>query len=501
MANTLFSALRRAQHHYGNKRPIAEDLERTPISYDDLTKRSAVLGQFIGRLYPDEPTMGVLLPNALAGAITFFALQAIGRTPAMLNFTAGIAGVKSACTIAQLRTIITARKFIAAAQLEGLIEGLEAAGLRIAYLEDMRTQISLADKLCGVARLHMPQRKAADTPAVILFTSGSEGMPKGVVLSHANLLANLRQITTRLAFTQQDVMFSCLPIFHSFGLTAGLLLPLLHGMRVFFYPSPLHYKTIPELIHDTGATLLFGADTFLNGYAQCALPHHFQSVRAIYAGAEKLKDTTRRHYGEIFGVTVYQGYGVTETAPVLAVNTAEDHKPGTVGQFLPEIEWRISPVDGIAEGGQLWVKGPNVMAGYLRAEAPGQLQPPHDGWHDTGDIVSVDGEGFITIQGRAKRFAKIGGEMVSLAMVESCVGELWPDHKHAAITLPDPRKGEQIVLLTENPNATIPAVRAHFKTAGLPELYTPRALQIVDAIPLLGSGKVDYIGAKALFSS
>ena len=333
---------------------------------------------------------------------------------------------------------------------------------------------------------------------MILFTSGSEGTPKGVVLSHANILANCNQLAARVAFSGRDVVFNALPVFHSFGLTGGLLLPLLNGIKVFLYPSPLHYRIVPEMVYDTNATILFGTDTFLAGYARVAAAYDFYSVRYLFAGAERVKDETRRVWMEKFGIRILEGYGATETAPVLAVNTPMHCKSGTVGRLLPGIEHRLEPVPGIAEGGRLVVRGPNVMLGYLRTERPGQLEPPAEGWYDTGDIVVIDELGYVRIVGRAKRFAKIGGEMVSLGTVENGAATLWPESQHAVVAIPDERKGEQLVLITTRADAGRAELLGHFRGLGLAELLVPRTILTVERVPLLGSGKTDYGAAQRL---
>ena len=291
------------------------------------------------------------------------------------------------------------------------------------------------------------------------------------------------------------------PVFHSFGLTVGLILPLVSGVRIYLYPSPLHYRLIPELVYANNATILFGTDTFLAGYARSAHAYDFRSIRYILAGAEPVKESTRNVYMEKFGLRVLEGYGVTETAPALAFNTPMQHKAGSVGRIMPGMEARLEPVPGIADGGRLFVRGPNVMLGYLRAERPGVIEPPHDGWHDTGDVVAIDGEGFVTIKGRAKRFAKIGGEMVSLAAVEALAAELWPDYVSAAVSVPDPRKGERIILVTNGPGTSRAAFQAHARERGVNELATPTEIIAVDEVPLLGSGKVDNVAVAALVAA
>ncbi|MBN8532301.1 MAG: AMP-binding protein, partial [Alphaproteobacteria bacterium] len=343
----------------------------------------------------------------------------------------------------------------------------------------------------------LPQR-SPDSPAVVLFTSGSEGVPKGVVLSHSNLLANIAQAAARVDFGPKDVIFNALPVFHSFGLTAGALLPILSGIKVFFYPSPLHYRIIPELVYDVNATMLFGTDTFLAGYAKYGHPYDFRSVRYVIAGAEKLKEGTRNLWFERFGIRVFEGYGVTETSPVLSVNTPIHFKSGTVGRLLPEVEAHLEEVPGIEEGGRLHVRGPNVMLGYLKVDQPGVLQPPQGGWHDTGDIVDIDAEGFVSIKGRAKRFAKIGGEMVSLAAVEEHLAKAFPEHAHAVVSVPDERKGEQLVLVTTHEGISRDVAQEVLQQAGLTELALPRRIHTITSMPLLGSGKTDYPAVQKL---
>ncbi len=495
---TLFSALVEAKATRDTGKPAIEDPLGTQLSYGKLILGAQVLGAKLAPLAPEGAAVGVMLPNSAGVAVTFFALQTIGRVPAMLNFTAGPNNIEAACTAAKVDVVLTSRTFVEKAHLEAVVAKLSERR-KIVYLEDVKASISFSDKMRGLLLGSRPQvvRKAND-PAAILFTSGSEGLPKGVVLSHRNMLANAMQSLTRVAVNGQDKVFNVLPVFHSFGLTAGLVMPLVGGVPVYLYPTPLHYRIVPELVYGSNATILFGTDTFLNGYARSAHPYDFARVRLILAGAEAVKERTRQIYMEKFGVRILEGYGVTETAPVLAINTPLANKSGTVGRLSPLMEARLEAVPGIEGAGRLYVRGPNVMLGYMRAENPGVLEPPADGWHDTGDIVAIDEHGFISIKGRAKRFAKIAGEMVSLSAVEALATELWPAVTSVVVALPDARKGERLVLMTTDTSATRDAFGRYARQKGANELMVPADILVVPGIPLLGSGKPDYVAALQL---
>jgi acyl-[acyl-carrier-protein]-phospholipid O-acyltransferase/long-chain-fatty-acid--[acyl-carrier-protein] ligase len=403
----------------------------------------------------------------------------------------------AACQAARLKVLLTSHRFIVAAKLDGVAAEL-AKHVEISYLEDVQATIGIADRLLGVLMSRVPAmaRRSSTAkprdPAVVLFTSGSEGTPKGVVLSHANIMANRYQLGAVVDFNSTDKVFNALPIFHSFGLTGGLLLPLLTGVRTFLYPSPLHYRIVPQLAYGANATILFGTDTFLAGYARAAHAYDFYSVRYVFAGAERVRDETRKVWFDKFGLRILEGYGATETSPVISVNTAMHFKAGSVGRFVPGLDCRLAPVPGVADGGRLSLSGPNVMLGYLRVERPGEIEPPGNGVYDTGDIVAVDDRGFVTILGRARRFAKIAGEMVSLTAVERMVSELWPDDHHAVVAAPDERKGEQLVLVTDRRDAVRTLLLEHAHKAGTPELFVPRRILSVPEIPVLGTGKIDY---------
>jgi acyl-[acyl-carrier-protein]-phospholipid O-acyltransferase / long-chain-fatty-acid--[acyl-carrier-protein] ligase len=494
---SLFAALLAARRAHGGRHAIVAEPLAEPLGYNRLIAASLVLGRRLARGTGPGEAIGLMLPNSIAAAVTFLALQAIGCVPAMLNQTAGADAVLSACRTAQLRRVVCSRRFVEIAKLSVLADRL-AAAVEIVWLEDLRADIGIVDKLYGLLAtrvagwLHRRRHILARDPAAILFTSGSEGAPKGVVLSHTNLLANRRQLAARVDFSPADQVLNALPMFHSFGLTAGFLLPLLSGVRVFLYPSPLHYRIVPEIAYAIDATVLFGTDTFLAGYGRAANPYDFYALRYVFAGAEPVREETRRVWAERFGKRILEGYGVTECAPVIACNTPMHNRAGTVGRLLPLIDHRVEPAPGIAAGGCLFIRGPNVMAGYLRPEQPGSLMPPEGGWHDTGDIVTIDAEGFVTIAGRVKRFAKVGGEMISLSVAERVALAVRPQTRHAVVALPDQRRGEKLVLVTEAHDL----VRAELTDAAhrerLPEIAVPRDIVAVAHLPLLGSGKTDY---------
>ena len=495
---TLHRAVVEAAERHGQKRVAIEDPVTGAMTYKRLLTAASILGAKLMPLAPEGRAIGVMLPNANGAVVTILGLMSAGRVPAMINFTAGASNILAGCKAAEVTTIVTSRTFIEKGRLDNLAAALSAK-LTLVYLEDIRPSITFMDKIRGLLNRNKPlvERKADDW-AAILFTSGSEGVPKGVVLSHRNMLTNAAQAAARIDFGRQDKVFSVLPVFHSFGLTVGTMLPLVSGVPIYLYPSPLHYRTVSELIYGVNATIMFGTDTFLNGYARVAHPYDFRSLRYILAGAEPVKESTRRVYMEKFGLRILEGYGVTETAPALALNTPMFNKFGTVGRILPGMEARLEKVEGVEEGGRLFVRGPNVMLGYLKADRPGVLEPPAEGWHDTGDIVTIDDQGFVAIKGRAKRFAKVGGEMISLAAVEMLAGELWPNAPSAVVAAPDPRKGERLILVTQQKDATRSQFIAFAREHHASELMIPAEIMILEKMPMLGSGKVDMMSLNKL---
>jgi acyl-[acyl-carrier-protein]-phospholipid O-acyltransferase/long-chain-fatty-acid--[acyl-carrier-protein] ligase len=497
---TVLQAVADAAERHGRGRVALRDPLSGDLTYRRLLAGARALSGPFSTLAAPGSAVGVLLPNANAAGATVLGLMSAGLVPAMVNFTAGPANVRAALAAVEARVVVTSRAFVEKARLEPLIGALD--GIAVVHLEDLRGKIGALDRLASLLAGGRPRvARRPEEPAAILFTSGSEGAPKAVVLSHRNMLANAAQAAARIDFGREDTVFNVLPMFHSFGLTAGFVLPVISGVPVYLYPSPLHYRIVPELVYASNATILFGTDTFLNGYARSAHPYDFRSLRYILAGAEPVKETTRRLYMEKFGVRILEGYGVTETSPVLAINTPMHNRFGTVGRLLPGIEARLDPVPGVERGGRLSVRGPNVMLGYMRADRPGVLEPPAEGWHDTGDIVEIDAEGFVAIRGRAKRFVKIAGEMVSLAAVEAIAADLWPGRLSAVASRPDPRKGERLVLVTDAPDATREAFQRFARARGATELMMPSDVLVVAAVPVLGSGKVDHAAVTRMVSA
>lgn len=496
---TVLEEVVKAGHDYGMRHDALDDPITHIISYGRmLTGVRALARRFKLHLH-SQKHVGFMLPNSNAAAITFLALQSAGKIPAMMNFSAGLATLEAAIAATDIHVIITARAFLRQARLEDTAEKLKENGVRFLYLEDLKKEISLPALVA--ARLQRSKPVVKDVKrsdaAAILFTSGSEGLPKGVVLTHANMLSNAAQAAARVDFNSADKVFNVLPMFHSFGLTAATILPLVYGVPVYFYPSPLHYRVVPEAIYSSNATIIFGTDTFLNGYGRNAHAYDLRSIRYCFAGAEPVKAATREMMMNKFGIRILEGYGVTEAAPVIALNTPMYNKLGSVGKLMPGITPRLEPVDGVDEGGRLYIKGPNIMAGYLRVENPSVIEAPEDGWHDTGDIVSIDNEGFVTILGRAKRFAKIGGEMVSLSAVEALAARAYPDIALGVVAIFDAKKGERLVLVAEDEGVTRPQLLQFARQAGVPELFVPSKI-ITAKLPLLATGKIDYPALKAI---
>ena len=506
---SLFAQLMKTAKVYSrtgffSKRPrIIEDINRKQKSYKDIIIASFALGRSFRKFTDHNENVGVLLPNAIATVATFFGLSAFERTPVMINFSVGAKNMVSMCKTALVKSVITSKAFIIKGKLEAVIEEMEKSGVKIVYLEDIAKKMSIWTKLNALLSYkikRVPYKKGGNKKAVILFTSGSEGAPKGVVLSHANFMANINQMAAIQTINFKDLLFNALPMFHSFGLTVGTLFPLFQGSKLFLYPSPLHYRVVAELVYELGATLMIGTDTFLRGYAKIAHPYDFHNVRLMYSGGEAAKQDTRSMWMEHSGVRMMEAYGATECTPVMTANNGIFNKFGSIGKLLPGMQYRISPVDGIETGGELCVKGPNVMMGYYMPDNPGVLVPPENGWYHTGDVVDVDEIGFFTIKDRIKRFAKIGGEMVSLNavhdMVIAATKDMGADYAYGVVAVPHESKGEQIVLVTNNQQVTSSFLHEYVKSTGLSELYLPRVILYHEKLPVFATGKSDNVTLK-----
>lgn len=491
--------------HFGKKRPVIEDIRGKEETLGDLLKMTLALGRLTAKWTREGERVGVLMPTATPTAAMIIGMMSMRRVPAMLNYTSGREGLENACRIAEIKTVFASRAFIEKAKLTAMMENFTAA--RVLYLEDVRKHFGIFDKLWLIffalrfPRAAMKRARPQDM-AVVLFTSGSEGKPKGVALSHSSILANCAQSRAVIEISFHDKFLNALPLFHSFGLVAGLVLPLTSGSRIFLYPSPLHYRVIPEIAYDRDCTVLFATSTFLGNYAKFAHPYDFYKVRYVVSGAEKLSEEVRRTYSEKFGIRILEGYGATECSPIVSVNLPVSFDPGSVGEPLPGIECKLAPVEGIETGGELHVRGPNIMMGYFLDRAPGVLQPPSsqfgEGWYDTGDIVTMDARRHITIQGRLKRFAKVAGEMVSLEVVERIAVAASPKRMHASTAVKEEARGESIVLFTDDPNLNRERLLAAARENGLPDLAIPRRVIHLDKVPLLGNGKKDYVKLQSM---
>lgn len=485
----FYARLLQSARQHGMSKVIARDLTRA-VTYRQLLTAVQALSVKLAAVLGSESVAGVLMPNAVAHVTLLFALFRLGKTPAVFNFSTGPKNVVDCAANAGVRTVFTSRAFVERAGLVELTQRL-AESCRIVYLEDLAARIGFGDKLAAVFRTCLEDKgQGTSSSRIILFTSGTEGRPKGVVLSHDAILANIDQASSLIDYTPADRMLNALPMFHSFGLMAGTLLPLFGGAELFLYPSPLHYRLVPEMVYDFNATLMLGTPTFLAGYGKMAHPYDFRSLRHILAGGEKLPAAVRELWHDKFGIRVLEGYGITETGPVLALNTPLAHRSGTVGRFMPGIEWRIEPVEGIERGGNLFVRGPNLMEGYLLYERGFQ---PQTGWFATGDVVAVDSAGFVQIQARLKRFAKIAGEMINLQVVEEAAAACFAGGIHAVIAVADGRKGERILLFTTAKAADRQTIREYLLEQGHSGLYAPSELVRLEKMPLLGSGKPDYM--------
>ena len=502
---SLFAQLMKTAKIHAKKglfrRPkFVEDIQRKPQSYRDIVIKSFVLGKYLKRRTEPEEHVGLFLPNSVAALCSFFGLTAYDRIPVMLNFSVGAQNMVSMCKTAQVRIVVTSLAFVKTAKMEDAVKMMEEAGVKIIYLEKAAKEIGLWDKINAYLRYKI-KRVPINRKAVILFTSGSEGTPKAVVLSHANIISNIKQMSAIETINVTDTVFNALPMFHSFGLVVGTLFPLFEGSKLFLYPSPLHYRVVAEIVYEIGASIMFGTDTFFRGYGRIAHPFDFHNIRFMFGGAEAVKPDTRNIWMERLGIRVLEAYGATECSPVVSANNRIFNRFGSIGKLLPAIEYKIEPVPGIEKGGELVVRGPNIMMGYILPDNPGVLVPLEGGWYHTGDVVEIDEIGFVYIRDRIKRFAKIGGEMVSLNAVHEMVCKAYEtdgEFQYGVVAIPHESKGEQIVLATNNRNVSQDGLHAYIRANAMSELFLPRIILYMEKLPVFATGKADNVTLKKI---
>ncbi len=495
------------------------DLTRPKVNCLESLIGAIALARACRPHWDHQQTVGILLPPSVGGVLVNLAATLSGRTTVNLNYTAGKRGMEAAAKQAQLETIVTSQLFVEKAGIE-LPEGI-----KIIWLEEVRKTIGIGERVTGLLlalfapisvlerAVGVTIRPQVDDLATIIFSSGSTGEPKGVMLSHFNVDSNVEGVAQVFHLGPNDRLLGILPFFHSFGYLATIWLAVNHGVGVVYHPTPLDAGTIGELIDKQHVTILIATPTFLQLYLRRCTPNQFGSVRIILTGAEKLSDRLAQAFEDKFGIRPIEGYGVTECAPVIAVNcpdfrAAGFYQPasrrGTVGRPLPGVAVRIVDPDSftplpIGTAGMLLVKGPNVMQGYLGRHDL-TVQAMHEGWYITGDIAILDEDGFITITDRLSRFAKIGGEMVPHGKVEEALHQaINAETQVLAVTsIPDEKKGEQLVVLHTLDESTIPIMLAKLSESGLPNLFIPRkdAFIKVDKIPVLGTGKLDLRALK-----
>jgi acyl-[acyl-carrier-protein]-phospholipid O-acyltransferase/long-chain-fatty-acid--[acyl-carrier-protein] ligase len=476
---------------------------------------SLLLAGWVRQNCPAEAMVGVILPASVGGALVNLAIQLAGKVPVNLNFTSGKEAMASAVAQCKINTIVTSEVFISKANLESM-DGM-------VFIEEIRKSFTGAQKFATALKAFLlpaswlnrraiKQQRPNDL-ATIIFSSGSTGTPKGVMLSHHNILSNVEAIGQVIQFTPRDRIMGILPLFHSFGFTASLWLPLLAGFGAVYHPNPTDAKTIGETVQKYRATLLISTPTFFVSYWRRCTKEEFASLRYLIAGAEKLREQIAKGFQEKFGLTILEGYGCTELAPVVAVNTPDvvdgtdkqiGHKLGTVGHPIPGVAAKVIDAEtgqllGPGQEGLLLIKGPNVMLGYLNQENLTD-QVLRRGWYVTGDIASIDEDGFIRITDRLSRFSKIGGEMVPHVKIEETINEVLGSAASAVTAVPDPQRGEKLVAFYSQNGISRDELWNKLNQTDLPKLWIPKRenLHCIHAIPILGSGKADLKKLKAL---
>jgi acyl-[acyl-carrier-protein]-phospholipid O-acyltransferase/long-chain-fatty-acid--[acyl-carrier-protein] ligase len=482
------------------------------LSYGRMLAGSLLLAKWARRAAAENDMIGVVLPPTAGGALVNIGVTLAGRVPVNLNFTAGTEAMASAAEQCRIRTIVTSRRFVEKA-------GLALPAAALVYLEDLlaasspfaRLRALVAARLAPAAWLARG-RRTPDSIATVIFSSGSTGIPKGVMLSHFNVLSNIDAIAQLFWITDRDRIVGVLPFFHSFGFTVTVWFPLISGCGVVYHPIPTDAKTIGELTAKYRGTLLLSTPTFCATYTRKCTPEQFASLRFVLVGAEKLREPVAAAFREKFGIGLLEGYGCTELSPVVAVNAPDYEagrdtqvgcKPGTVGHPLPGVAARI--VDPATfeprlpgQEGLLLVKGANRMLGYLN-QPERTVEALHDDWYVTGDIALIDDEGFLRITDRLSRFSKIGGEMVPHIKIEEALSSVLGDFPCAVTAVPDDQRGERLVALYCAPEVSPAELSQRLAATDLPRLWIPKRenLYPVDSLPQLGTGKLDLRALKA----
>jgi acyl-[acyl-carrier-protein]-phospholipid O-acyltransferase/long-chain-fatty-acid--[acyl-carrier-protein] ligase len=513
---TVDRALVRSVRRYP-LRFAAADARVPRMRFANLLVKAVFVARRLRTVWKDQEMVGILIPPSAGGALVNYAAALLGRVPVNLNYTASNEIIGSCAGQCELQTVITSKAFLER------FPKIEVPGRRL-LLEELLEKPRFTEKIIALLFAWMlpyrllklalgARRQTTDDLATVIFSSGSTGDPKGVMLTHHNILANVRQVTQVFTLGGEDKILGILPFFHSFGFTVGLWLPAAHGIGVVFHPNPLDATSISELVGKYSVTFLVATPTFLQAYMRRCLPEHFGSLEYVLVGAEKLPQRVSLAFEDIFGVRPLEGYGCTECSPVVAVNGPDFRAPGfrqtgsrrgTIGQPLPGISVRIvdpetfEPVP-VNQTGMLVVRGPNVMKGYLgRPEKTAEVL--RDGWYTTGDIASMEDDGFITITDRLSRFSKIGGEMVPHIKVEERLHELAgiAEQVFTVTAIPDEKKGERLIVLHTLAEDKLGLVLEKLAESDLPALWKPRKDQFfhVDVLPYLGSGKLDQRALK-----
>jgi len=502
---TVFGSLIQNIKLVGRNKDILDDIKREPLTVGRLTGAIFAFANKIKKQTEKKEYVGVMLANTKTTVEIFFALSATGRIPAMINYTDSTENILACIENVGIKTVYTSKNFIKEFKPNNIIEKLIERNINIIYEEDIKASVNILNKVFAYVMSYFPNyyyKKICDnfnneSPAVVLFTAAVNGKTKSVVLTHKNIQASIAQISSVMDFGISDSFFNSMPIFSSLGFVAGVLLPLLRGIKVFVYHSPLHYKMVSELVYDTSSTVLLGTDTFLNGYAKTAHPYDFYSIRYVISGIEKLKEETVKIWEENFGKRIFEAYGTTETSSIISINTPMYFKQYSVGRMLPAMEFKLESTTAFVGASHLLVKGPNVADFYIENKLL-VSKKTEDNWFDTGDIVEIDKDKFIFMKGKSKRFVKFDGEPVSLTELELEIANVWKDSKHALIRVLRNRKKE-IILFTTYKNATKQDLEKIVNEQQIENFIVPDEIVVMENIPITGTGTIDYLKLQEIF--